>query len=174
MSRAVNGTESEAVERRHDQSQYLTFNSAGETYALAILGIKEILEYSAPTDVPMMPAFIRGVINLRGAVVPVIDLALRLGRQSGAVGKKTCVVIVETQVAEHRQVIGVIVDQVNEVLEVLPSEIESPPAFGASIRTEFIAGLAKIAGRFVIILDIGEVLSADEFDALIQASAAAA
>jgi purine-binding chemotaxis protein CheW len=170
---AVEMKTADEMEHRHDQSQYLTFLVSGETYALGILGIKEILEYGVPTDVPMMPRFIRGVINLRGAVVPVVDLAARLGREQSGITKKTCIVIVETLVGEQSQVIGVVVDQVNEVLEILPAEIEPPPAFGASIRTDFIEGLGKINGRFVIILNVGRVLSADEMDALVQASSSA-
>jgi purine-binding chemotaxis protein CheW len=158
------------TEHRHDQSQYLTFLVSGETYALGILSIKEILEYGIPTDVPMMPKFIRGVINLRGAVVPVVDLAARLGRAPSITSKKTCIVIVETIVGEQTQVIGVVVDQVNEVLEILPTDIEPTPAFGAAIRTDFIEGLGKISGRFIIILNVGRVLSADEMDALVHAS----
>ena len=175
MSRAAQETAIvDETEHRHDQSQYLTFLVSGETYALGILAIKEILEYGQPTDVPMMPAFIRGVINLRGAVVPVLDLATRLGRPGGQITKKTCIVIVETQLEDQLQTIGVVVDQVNEVLEILPTDIEPPPAFGASIRTDFIEGLGKVNGRFVVILNIARVLSAEEMDMLVRAGNAPA
>src|SRR5262245_60751442 len=137
--------------RTHDQHQYLTFMLGRETLAIGILCIKEILEYAPPTEVPMMPAFIRVVINLRGAVVPVLDLAARLQREPAPVGKKTCIVIVEAEVAGERQVIGIIVDAVNAVLEISSSEIEPAPAFGTAIRTDYIAGLGKVSGRFVII-----------------------
>lgn len=157
----------------HDQNQYLTFMLGRETLAIGILGIKEILEYGQPTEVPMMPAYIRGVINLRGAVVPVLDLAARLNRASQPVTKKTCIVIVETQLDEQRQVIGIIVDAVNEVLEIATSEIEAPPALGTSIRTEYIAGLGKVNGRFVIVLDVNQVLSMEDAALLATQTAAA-
>ena len=141
--------------------QYLTFTLGGEMYALGILGIKEIIEYESVTQVPMMPSCIKGVINLRGAVVPVIDLATRFARKSMPVTKRTCIVIVEVQCEGEHQVIGVIVDTVSEVLEISPQDIEPAPAFGAKIRADFIAGMGKVNGRFVIILDVGQVLSED-------------
>lgn len=158
-------------ERRHDQNQYLTFVLGRETFALGILSIKEILEYSAPTEIPMMPAFIRGVVNLRGAAVPVVDLCARFGRQSTPVTKKTCVVIIETRVGEESHVIGVVVDAVNEVLEIPDSEIEPAPSFGSSIRADFIQGMGKVRGKFVIILDVDRVLCIEEMEMLTQASA---
>ncbi|MDY6946726.1 MAG: chemotaxis protein CheW [Pseudomonadota bacterium] len=157
--------------RRHDQHQYLTFMLGRETFALGILSIKEILEYTAPTEIPMMPAFIRGVVNLRGAAVPVVDLCARFGRPSAAVTKKTCVVIVETQLEEESHIIGVVVDAVNEVLEIPNSDIEPAPSFGASIRTDFIQGMGKVRGKFVIVLDVNRVLCIEEMELLTQAAA---
>lgn len=153
-------------ERRHDQNQYLTFVLGRETFALGILSIKEILEYSEPTEIPMMPAFIRGVVNLRGAAVPVVDLSARFGRPSIPVTKKTCVVIIETRVGEESHVIGVVVDAVNEVLEIPDSEIEPAPSFGASIRADFIQGMGKVRGKFVMILDVDRVLCIEEMEML--------
>jgi purine-binding chemotaxis protein CheW len=149
-----------------DQQQYLTFNLGNEIFAIGILAIKEIIEYGNLTEVPMMPEFIRGVINLRGAVVPVVDLAARFGRKGTAVTRRTCIVIIEMGKDGERQNIGVIVDTVNEVLEILPQDIEPAPAFGAKIRTDFISGMGKVASRFVIILDVDHVLSVDEMAAL--------
>jgi purine-binding chemotaxis protein CheW len=157
-----------------EPAQYLTFMLAGEAFAIGILSIKEIIEYGGLTPVPMMPDCVRGVINLRGAVVPVIDLQSRLGRCSSEVTKRTCIVIVEVQGAEGAQVIGVVVDVVNEVLEIGPADIEPPPAFGARIRHDFIAGMGKVRGRFVILLDIDAVLAISEDDSLARAVAAAA
>ena len=139
-------------------------------FAIGILSIREILEYGQLTEVPMTPPFIRGVINLRGAVVPVIDLAVRFGRQPREVSKRTCIVIIETTTdgaaaangAGQTQQMGIVVDAVSEVLEIPPSEIEPPPAFGARIRIDFIRGMGKIAGRFVVILDVNRILSIDE------------
>lgn len=154
-----------AEEQVQDQ-QYLTFMLRGETYALPILGVKEIIEYHHVTTVPMMPAFIRGVINLRGAVVPVVDLAARFGRPSTANTKRTCIIIVETSNDGDAQDIGVVVDQVNAALEIAPDDIEPPPAFGANIRTEFISGMGKVANRFVIILNANRLLSLEELEAI--------
>lgn len=146
---------------RQDQ-QYLTFVLSGETFAIPILGVKEIIEYEHVTNVPLMPAFIRGVINLRGSVVPVVDLAVRFGRNSAATSKRTCIVILEAHKNADGQDIGVVVDQVNAVLDILPSDIEPPPAFGTRIRADYIRGMAKIRERFVIVLDVDRVLSIDE------------
>ncbi len=154
-----------------DQStqQYLTFMLGAETFAIGILQIKEIIEFGNLTEIPMMPSFIRGVINLRGAVVPVIDLSARFGGKQTEVARRTCIVIVEiTQTiddSEVRQDIGVVVDSVSEVLEIPPSEIEPPPPFGARIRSDFIGGMGKVAGHFVIILNINSILSIAEMAA---------
>jgi purine-binding chemotaxis protein CheW len=146
--------------------QFLTFSLAGEHFAVGTLSVKEIIEYGQLTGVPMMPPSIRGVINLRGAVVPVIDLGARFGKQQTQVGRRTCIVILEVAHADEHQVIGVVVDAVNEVLEIAPADIEPPPAFGAHIRTDFIQGMGKVGGKFVILLDIGRVLSVDELATL--------
>jgi purine-binding chemotaxis protein CheW len=156
-----------------EPAQYLTFMLGGEVFALGILAVKEIIEYRGVTEVPMMPPCVRGVINLRGAVVPVLDLQARFGKPSSAIGKRTCVVIVEVEGATERHVVGVMVDAVNEVLDIPPSDIEPPPAFGARIRSEFIQGMGKVKGRFVILLDAAHVLSLDEISMLAQAPAPA-
>jgi purine-binding chemotaxis protein CheW len=155
--------------------QFLTFMLGGETFAMGILAVKEIIEYSTLTEVPMMPPSVRGVINLRGAVVPVVDLAVRFGRTSGAVTRRTCIVIAEISLNDTRQDVGVVVDAVNEVLEISPEKIEPPPAFGTRIRTDFIQGMGNINNRFVILLDLNQVLSLDELaDVAEQAEASAA
>ncbi len=150
--------------------QYLTFSLGGEVFALGILNVKEIIEFGNITEIPMMPAFIRGVINLRGAVVPVIDLSARFGGATSTVSRRTCIVIVELGEGEERQDLGVIVDAVNEVLEIPRSEIEPPPAFGAKIRADFIQGMGKVDGRFVIILNVDRVLSPQEITMLASMS----
>lgn len=155
-----------AAAQKHEQQQYLTFMLGGETYAMGILAIKEIIEYGNLTEVPRMPDFIRGVINLRGAVVPVIDLGARFGKQATSISRRTCIVIIEVTNGEETQDIGVMVDAVNEVLEIPASEIEPAPSFGANIRADFIDGMGKIGGRFVIILNIRQVLSVEEMSTL--------
>ncbi len=155
------------------QSQYLTFQLGSEMFTMGILHIKEIIEYGSPTSVPMMPAFIRGVINLRGAVVPVLDLAARFGREGQEVTRRTCIVIIEVEANGERQDVGLVVDSVNEVLEIPDAEIEPPPAFGANLRTDFIEGMGKINGKFVIILNVDRVLSFDDLLLAAQAGAVA-
>jgi purine-binding chemotaxis protein CheW len=145
-----------------EPAQYLTFMLAGEVFAIGILAIREIIEYHDLTEVPMMPPSVRGVINLRGAVVPVMDLLARFGRPSSPITKRSCVVIVEVQCDDERQVIGVVVDAVNEVLDIALTDIEAPPTFGARIRSEFIHGMGKVNGKFVILLNVDHVLSFDE------------
>jgi purine-binding chemotaxis protein CheW len=142
--------------------QYLTFMQGGEMFAIGILRVKEIIEYGTLTTVPAMPPFVRGVINLRGAVVPVVDLSSRFGGPVGSVTARTCIVIVELTHEGGQQVMGIMVDAVSEVLDIPQEEIEPAPSFGARIRADFIAGMGKIEGRFVIILDVNRVLSIDE------------
>ncbi|QWT46664.1 chemotaxis protein CheW [Azospira inquinata] len=149
-----------------EQQQFLTFQLSGELFGLSILTIKEIIEFGALTPVPMMPAYMRGVINLRGAVVPVIDLSVRFGRPPSQVTRRSCVVIVEVETEVGQQVLGVLVDAVNEVLDIPADQIEPPPSFGARIRSEFIAGMGKVAKGFVILLDADRVLSVEELAAI--------
>ncbi|WP_426192681.1 chemotaxis protein CheW [Massilia sp. DWR3-1-1] len=157
-----------------EQQQFLTFMLGGEMLAVGILHIKEIIEYAGVTTVPMMPACIRGVINLRGAVVPVMDLAARFGKPASEVTKRTCIVIVELGEPGERQDMGIVVDTVNAVLEIAAADIEPAPAFGARIRTDFIAGMGKVNGKFVILLDVEQVLSDMDIGALTQINEAGA
>ena len=166
-----------AVKVDEAPSQYLTFQLSGEMFAVGILNVKEIIEYGHLTEIPMMPAFIRGVINLRGSVVPVIDLSARFGGKTTEVSRRTCIVIVEVsddaggEVSRHD--IGIMVDAVSEVLDIPGSEIEPPPTFGAKIRADFIFGMGKVSGKFVIILNISKVLSVDEIAQLTGTEASA-
>ena len=166
---AIRGAAATVVEEK----QYLTFMLGGEMFSLSILCIKEIIWYANLTEVPMMPACIRGVINLRGAVVPVMDLSSRFGKPSTPVGKSTCIVIIEvaTQVEGERQNMGVVVDSVQAVLEIPASEIEPAPSFGAKIRPDFIEGIGKVNGKFVILLNVDRVLSSEEIGQMGQAAA---
>jgi len=152
-----------------EQEQYLTFMLGTEMFAIGILGIKEIIEYGNLTVVPMMPAFVRGVINLRGAVVPVVDLSARFGRPNSATTRRSCVVIIEASTADGQaQDIGLLVDTVSAVMDIPASQIEPPPSFGAKIRADFISGMAKVDGKFVIVLEVGQVLSIDEMSRLAE------
>ncbi len=156
----------ELQDRQEDVGQYLTFMLRKEVFAINILNIKEIIEYNNLTDVPRMPSFIKGVINLRGAVVPVIDLGARLGKEDALITRKTCIVIIEVESNDEQSVIGVMVDAVNAVLEIDIDEIELAPSFGTNINSNFIHGMGKHDNKFLIILNVNEVLSVDEISAL--------
>jgi purine-binding chemotaxis protein CheW len=151
--------------------RYLTFTLRGETFALPILDVTEIMEFHSLTTVPMMPSFIRGVINLRGRVVPVIDMSARFGRGTTEVGRRTSIIIVNTTVdtggsrgddQESHHSMGILVDAVNKVMHLNTDDVEPPPEFGTGIRTDFISGMAKSDGQFIIVLDVNHVLSLDE------------
>lgn len=154
--------------------QYLTFTLAQELFGVDIHAVREIIEYGRLTSVPMMPPSILGVINLRGAVVPVIDLGLRFGGKATVIGPRTCIVILEITSRDGLRVIGMVVDAVNEVLELGSGQIEPPPSFGNRIRADFIRGMGKLDDRLVVLLDVGRVLSDDEIALLEQAGAHAA
>ncbi len=146
-----------------DSEQYLTFSTGGELFAIGILNIKEINEYGNLTTIPMMPSFIHGVINLRGSVVPVIDLAVRFGRAPTRIARRSSIIVIEVRdEAGARHDIGVLVDAVHAVLEIADADIEPPPMFGARIRTDFIHGMGKVADKFIILLTVDKVLSVDE------------
>lgn len=148
-----------------EPEQYLTFQLGADMYAVGILAVKEIIEYPELTAVPMAPPAIRGVINLRGAVVPVLDPLVRFGRPPSPQGKRTCVVIVEVTRAEaERRVLGMVVDAVSEVVDIAPGDIEPPPPFGARVRTDFLRGVAKLRGRFVLLLEPTQMLDLDALD----------
>lgn len=147
----------------------MTFMLDNDAYAIGILSIKEIIEYTTMTEGPLMPACVRGVINLRGAVIPVMDLQVRFGQTPSPVTKRTCIVIVEVLGPEGQQVMGVVVDAVNEVLDIDASDIEPPPAFGTRIRTDFISGMGKVRGKFVILLNVNRVLDLGDLQAMSEA-----
>lgn len=149
-----------------EETQYLTFMLGGETFAVGILAIKEIIEYPMLTSVPMMPDCVRGLINLRGSVVTVMDLSVRFGKPSTAVTKRTCIVIIEVQNGNECQTIGVVVDAVNAVLDIPTSNIAPPPSFGAKIHRDFIAGMVKSNDKFIIVLDIDNVFSIEEISGI--------
>ncbi len=152
----------------NDIAQYLSFGLGTETYAIGIRPIREIFEAPTLTAIPMAPRYVRGVINVRGAVVPVIDLALRFGREPTEIGRRTCVIIVEVAVdadglagerAELRHV-GLLVDAVNEVLEVRDDEIGERPAFGLGIRADFVQAMIRRGEQFIVVIEPGQVVAA--------------
>lgn len=153
--------------------QYLTFFIRGEEYAVPILRVKEIIEYETVTCVPTTPAHVRGVMNLRGAVLPVVDLAAKFGWPRTETTRTTCVVIVETQLAGETLVVGVMSDAVSQVVDLPAAQIEVPPSFGTNIRVDFLVGMGKLDGRLLLVLEIDRVLSPVEIlETLVAADAA--
>lgn len=150
---------------------YLIFRLAGEEYAVEISRVREIIEYNVPTKVPMMPAAVCGVINLRGAVVPVIDLAIRFGQPATSVGPRTSIVIIDVTHQGGPHAMGLLVDRVQAVKEIAPDSIEPTPGFGTPIEPRFIEGLTRGNGNFIILLDVNHTLSIAEM-AVVSALAA--
>ncbi len=143
-------------------NQYLTFKLAEEVFALDIGKVREVLEFSEVTRVPNMPEFMRGVINLRGGVVPVVDLRLKFGMSRTEKTVNTCIIIVDIIVDGEKTVIGALSDSVQEVMELDPGQIEPPPKIGSRLKTDFIIGMGKNNDQFIIILDIDRVFRSDE------------
>jgi len=142
--------------------QYLTFKLADEIFAFDVAKVREILELTSITKVPQTPDFMRGVINLRGSVVPVIDLRLNFGMQCTEQTVNTCIIVVEVNLNGETIVLGVLADSVQEVVEMEPDLIEPPPQLGTKLNTEFIKGMGKVENDFVMILDIDKVFSAND------------
>lgn len=152
-----------------DSSQFLTFHTCGEWFAIGILDVQEIIEITNTTRVPMTPDQLRGVINLRGNVVPVVDLASRLGRKSTSINKRSCIVLVEIEAeADEVQTIGMLVDEVNEILEIPNENRQNAPDFGTDIRTDFIKSMGKVDEGFIVLLEINTVLSISEISDLTE------
>ena len=150
--------------------QFLTFLLGKEVFAMDIRTVREIIQYGALTSVPLMPDFVRGVINLRGAVVPVIDLHARFGRPVAEIGKKTCIVIFDAMREGERTELGLLVDAVSEVVDIPAGQIEPPPSFGTAVRRDFIQGMGKLGERFVIILAPDKAFDVDDMARLCEAT----
>ncbi|OGR27404.1 MAG: chemotaxis protein CheW [Desulfuromonadales bacterium GWD2_54_10] len=147
-------------------TQYLTFTLADEVFAVDVARVREILEMPGITKVPQVPDFMRGVINLRGCVVPVIDLRLKFAMQAAAQTVNTCIIVVEVTMDGEKTVLGALADSVQEVIEMEPSQIEAAPHIGTHLKTEFLKGMGKHNERFVMILDIDNVFSDAELSAI--------
>ena len=145
-----------------EQDQHLTFDLSREELAVPVLNIREIIRYGKLTRMPMVPEFIEGVINLRGNVVPIINLSSKFGLQKTEADKRTCIIIIEVEMNDDRVIIGVVVDKVLQVVAIPDADIEPGPALGANIQTNFIKGMARIEDGFIVILNISRVLSVEE------------
>lgn len=153
-------------DNRTKAGKYLTFRLAAEEYGLEILKVQEIIQMQAITRIPRTPEFVRGVINLRGKVIPVVDLRRKFGLDHIDDTERTCIIVVQIRAQDHLMIMGVIIDEVREVLDIPEASIEDAPAFGASIDTEFILGMGKIGATVKILLDIDKVLSIQEIQHL--------
>ncbi len=154
-----------------ETTQYLTFKLGEEVFALDISKAREVLDFTSITKVPRTPEFMRGVINLRGSVVPVVDLRLKFGMTPTERTVNTCIIITEVAVDNETTVLGALADSVQEVMDLGPDHIEPAPKIGTRLNTEFIKGMGKQNDKFIIILDIDRVFSVDEL-ALVQAGQA--
>ncbi len=144
------------------EGKYLTFSLAGEEYGIGILRVKEIIGMMAVTHVPQTPGFVKGVINLRGKVIPVVDLRLRFALEAAACTERTCIIVVEVAGANGSVMMGIVVDAVSEVLNIRGADIEDTPTFGVRLNTDYILGMAKAAGGIKILLDIDKVLNSED------------
>jgi purine-binding chemotaxis protein CheW len=148
--------------QQEQATQFLSFSVAGSDYGLPILKVREILSYEGATPVPGTPPSIRGVVNVRGAVVPVVDLAVKFGRPATEATKRTCVLVVDAVSGGESITIGLLAAAVNEVVELAAGDVEPPPAFGTGVRVDYLLGLGKTPAGFVLLLDLDRVLSASE------------
>jgi len=155
------GHEPETDQRHRKAGKYLTFSLAGEEYGIGILKVKEIIGLMPITSIPRSPHFVKGVINLRGKVIPVTDLRLRFGLPESDSSEKTCIIVVEVQNGVGQIQTGIIVDSVSEVLNVKAEEIEQTPSFGDDQETDYILGMAKMEGGVKSLLDIDRIMSPD-------------
>ncbi len=149
-----------------DTKQYLTFRVGEEDFALDVSNVREILEFTSITRVPKTPEYMRGVINLRGSVVPVLDMRLKFGLTEARKTIDTCIIVLEVDIDGEKTVIGALVDSVQEVFELDPQHIEPAPRIGTRLRTDFIKGMGKRDDHFIIILDIDKVFSSEELTAV--------
>jgi chemotaxis signal transduction protein len=153
--------------------QYLSFTVAGTDYGIPILSVKEILQHEEPTSVPSAPPAIRGVINVRGQVVPVVDLAVKFGGAPTVASSRTCILVVDAHLGGDRLTVGVLADAVNEVLDLPAAEVEPPPRLGSRARVDFLTGVGKVGRAFVLLLELDRVLSASEAELASSAARAA-
>lgn len=170
MDESIEKIDEEVKSITEKEGKYLTFTLADEEYGIGILKVKEIIGMMAITTVPQTPEFVKGVINLRGKVIPVIDLRLRFGMEKNEYNERTCIVVVEIEGETSTIMIGIVVDTVSEVLNIKEDDIEDTPTFGTSLNTDYILGMAKTEGRVKILLDIDRVLNRSEIQELKEAA----
>ncbi len=169
-------TQADTKDTEQDESlaglagKYLTFLLEDESYGIEILKVQEIIGMQTITRIPRTPEYVKGVINLRGKVIPVIDLRLRFGIEAAEVSRKTCIIVVQVSKSDASVTMGIVVDEVSEVLEISSNEIEPAPSFGTRVETSFILGMAKTEDSVKILLDIDRIMSEEEMDALAKSA----
>jgi len=145
----------------HD-GKYLTFSLKKEEYGIPILKVKEIIGMMEITDVPKTPNFIKGVINLRGKIIPVMDLRLKFTMEEKEYNERTCTIVVEVNINNLKSLMGIVVDSVSEVLNILHNEIEPPPQYGSKVDEEYLIGMGKVKGKVVMLLNIEKIINSEE------------
>lgn len=161
-----------SVETITETRQYLTFKLDNEVFALDVATVREVLDFTTVTRIPRTPEFMHGVINLRGSVVPVVDLRLAFGMSATEKTVSTCIIVMEVRLEGETAIVGALADSVEEVIDLEPEQIESAPKLGTSIKTDFIRGMGKRESRFLMILDIDRVFSAEQLTDLRQSTPA--
>jgi purine-binding chemotaxis protein CheW len=159
-----------SVDVKNLEGKYLTFNLAREEYGIGILKVKEIIGMMSLTTVPRTPSYVKGVVNLRGRIIPVVDLRLKFGLDAAEYSERTCIIVVEINSASGTINMGVVVDSVSEVLSIKGIDIENAPHFGTRLETEYILGMAKAMGRVKILLDIDRIMTAEEMSVIQEAA----
>jgi len=163
LNTVITAGDNEVMDANRELDKYLTFRVGDSNFGIDLLRIKEIIEYASVCDIPMVPDHIRGVINLRGNVVPVIDLAQRIGvKGDSRASNRSCIIIIDVMEQGESVDIGIVVDAVNKVYEIGEENVEHAPAFGANIRTEFIKGMGRIDRQFIVLLELAKVLDVDD------------
>lgn len=170
MEELTNTMEQGATAAANREGKYLTFSMAGEEYGIGILKVKEIIGMMTVTMVPQTPSYVKGVINLRGKIIPVVSLRRKFGLEEIDYTDRTCIIVVEVRTGAGSVLMGIMVDEVSEVLNIRNAEIEDTPAFGTSLKTDFILGMAKAGNRVKILLDIDKVISGQEMEMVLQAA----
>ena len=170
MEEATNNKEQKTAAAAEREGKYLTFAMANEEYGIGILKVKEIIGMMAVTMVPQTPSYVKGVINLRGKIIPVVSLRLKFGLEEIDYTDRTCIIVVEVKTGAGSVLMGIVVDEVSEVLNIRSAEIEDTPTFGTSLKTDFILGMAKTGNRVKILLDIDKVISGQEMETVLLAA----
>jgi len=167
----TNETEKQDMTQDEEAVQYLTFKLDGESFATEISKVREVLEYTQVTPVPRSPEFMQGVINLRGSVVPVVDLRLQFGMSAAEQTVDTCIIIIEVNIEGTSTVLGALADSVQEVIDLKPEQLEPSPSFGTRIDNDFVQHMGKLEDRFVIVLDMNKVFSLEQINKVEKTSA---